>query len=110
MGFWAWFWVWVGLVVGSLVFFAAIGYFLFAKAEAVVHQLGRTASQVEPLMTAIDTAAKLDERESDLLADTDALTRKRELLLKRKNQKRSQRQRRLRGAIKDIDLNESRFH
>lgn len=109
MGFWAWFWIWVALIVGSLAVFGLIGKGLFNRALSVLHQVNQVAPNVQKLFDALEAKPKAEDLESDLLTTLEELDEKRRVLLQRKSKKRAQRQRRLINAIKNIDVNESRF-
>jgi|GEM_PF-1111556 len=109
MGFWAWFWIWTGLVVASLAVYALIGLSLFHRGQEVLHQLQRMAKPVSDLAAAIGPSKLEGERESDLLSDPVKLEQNRRNILNRKSKKRAARQRSLRTALKNIDVNESRF-
>ena len=109
MGFWAWFWIWVGLFLASLALYALIGKSLFNKGMDVLHQVERIAKPAQALMQALESKPKLEDRESDLLTPVGELDAECRVLLKRKSRKQAARQRRLRDAVKHIDVNESRF-
>jgi hypothetical protein len=109
MGFWAWFWIWVGLVLGSLIFYAVIGKSLFDRGMDVFHQIERIAKPAQALIAALDSKTPFEAKESDLLTPVGDLEAERQVLLKRKTRKLSARQRSLRSALKNIDVNESRF-
>jgi hypothetical protein len=109
MGFWAWFWIWIGLLIASLAFYALIGLSLFNRAKEVLHQVDRIAQPAAVLLEAISSKPMLPGRESDLLSPIAKLDSERQLILKKKTKKRAARQRSLRTALKNIDVNESRF-
>jgi len=108
MGFWFWFAIWSVLALAALVAFALIGYDLFIKGEAAFHQYERLNAQVKPLQAAIDEH-KAIERPTESLLEPSIAINKRKALLKRREQKASDRQRRLIARLKDIQIDESRF-
>ena len=109
MGFWAWFWIWTALIIGSLAVLAFIGKSLFNSASAVLHQIERISKPALALAEAMANKPKLEDLESDVLTSVAEVEAKRASLLKQKSKKQAARQRRLRNALKDIDVNESRF-
>lgn len=109
MGFWAWFWIWTALIIGSLLVYGLIGKSLFNRGLEVLHQLERIGKPAQALMAAMEAKPKLDDLESDLLTPVVELEAERKAILKKKTQKQTARQRRLRSALKHIDVNESRF-
>lgn len=109
MGFWAWFWIWVLLIAGSMVVFALIGKSLFNSASEVFHQIERISKPAQKLFEAMQTKPDAEDRESDLLTPVTEVESERSVLLKQKSKKRAARQRRLRNALKKVDVNESRF-
>jgi hypothetical protein len=109
MGFWAWFWIWVVLALGSLAIFALIGKSLFNRAVEVAHQLDRIAVPAAALVASMGDRAVLAEHEPDLLVSPSEIEQKRQVFLNLKSKKRAVRQRSLRSALKNIDVNESRF-
>ena len=109
MGFWAWFWIWTGLISGSLVVYGLIAKSLFNRGLEVMHQLERIGRPAQALLAAVETKPTLEDLESDLLTPVAELDAERKAILKRKTQKQTARPRRLRTALKQIDVNESRF-
>ena len=108
MGFWLWFAIWSVLGIGAIIAFALIGYELFIKGEATFHQLTRLESQVRPLQAAIETKTEL-ERPAESLLDPAAAAVKRRAIIKYREQKAADRQRRLVARLKDLNIDESRF-
>jgi hypothetical protein len=109
MGFWSWFWIWLGLSIGSLVVLGLIGKSLLNRSGEVVHQIERIMAPMQDLVEAMNSKPEKTERDSDLLTPVGDLEASRAKLLKQKSKKRDLRQRRLRSAVKHIDVNESRF-
>ena len=109
MGFWAWFWIWTALIIGALAVFALIGKSLFNSASAVFHQIERISKPALALAEAMANKPTLEDLESDLLTPVADAEAERTALLKQKSKKRAAQQRRLRNALKNIDVNESRF-
>lgn len=109
MSFWTWFWIWTALIFGSLAVFGFIAKGLFNRSLSVLHQVNQIAPTVQKLFDAVEAKPKLENKESDLLTPSSELEEERRVLLQRKSKKRDARQRRLRTAIKHIDVNESRF-
>ena len=109
MGFWSWFWIWLALLLASSTTLMLIGLSLFHRAAEVVHQVTRISSTASPLLAAMASKAAIAERDSDLLTPTEEARRRRSSLLKNKTKKRAARQRSLITALKNIDVNESRF-
>jgi hypothetical protein len=109
MGFWSWFLIWTGLGIGSLAVLGLIGKSLLNRSGEVVHQIERIMVPVQTLVSAMNTKPESIDKESDLLTPVGDLEADRAKLLKQKSKKRDARQRRLRSAIKHIDVNESRF-
>ena len=109
MGFWAWFWIWVALSIGALAVLGLIGKSLLNKTGEVLHQVERISKPALKLAEALEAKPQLAERESNLLTPTSELEAERTVILKRKSKKQAARQRSLREALKDIDVNESRF-
>ncbi len=109
MGFWAWFWIWTGLVIGSFGIFGLIGLSLFNRALEVGHQISRISKPLGILISAFETKPTLEDKESDVLRSSTEVDAERQTFLKKKSKKRAARQRSLRTALKNIDVNESRF-
>lgn len=109
MGFWVWFWIWTALVITSLAVFGFIGKSLLNSASAVLHQIERISKPALALAEAMASKPKLEDLESDVLTPVTEVEAERASLLKQKSKKQAARQRRLRNALKDIDVNESRF-
>jgi hypothetical protein len=109
VGFWAWFWIWVILAVASLAVLGLLGKSLLNKTGDVLHQVERIMAPVQKLAEAIGSKPELTDRESDVLTPAADLEAERTALLKKKSKKRAARQRSLREALKNIDVNESRF-
>jgi len=108
MNFWLWFAIWIVLGVGAIITFALIGHELFIKGEATFHQLTRLESQVRPLQEALDSKTAT-ERPTESLLDPAGTAVKRRAIIKLREQKAADRQRRLIARLKDINIDESRF-
>jgi ABC-type multidrug transport system fused ATPase/permease subunit len=109
MNFWAWFWIWTALVIGSLAVFVFIGKGLFNRVLSILYQVNQILPVAQKLFESLEAKPKAEDKESDVLASSSELEEKRRVLLKRNSKKRAARQRSLRSAIKNIDVNESRF-
>lgn len=108
MGFWGWFAIWSVLGLAAIITFALMGYGLFVKGEAAFHQLERLSEKVQPLESAINQRQEIERPAPSMLAPSTAIT-KRKALLKLREQKAHDRQRRLIARLKDIQIDESRF-
>ena len=97
------------MIIGSLAVLAFIGKSLWNSASAVFHQFERISKPALALAEAMANKPKLEELESDLLTPVAEAEAARAKLLKQKSKKRSARQRRLRNALKKVDVSESRF-
>ncbi|MFM6971983.1 MAG: hypothetical protein ACKOWH_05335 [Rhodoluna sp.] len=109
IGGWGWFWIWATLVVGSLALFGFIAKSLFNRASAVAHQLSRLLKKAAILSDLANQAMTLDKPESSMNRDPKTVQAERRTLLKAKDKKKEQRQRRLIASLKKYDPNESRF-
>lgn len=108
MGFWAWFAIWAGLGIAALIALALIGYELFNKSSAVLHQLERILKAAQPLEAALAEKSAATRPTESLLAPAEAIVSRR-ALIKARQHKASERQRRLIDRLKDIKIDESRF-
>jgi hypothetical protein len=108
VGFWFWFAIWAVLAIGALIAFALIGYELFIRGEATFHQLVKLESQVRPLQIAMETKTTV-ERPAESLLDPGSAAVNRRAIIKHREQKAADRQRRLVARLKDLNIDESRF-
>lgn len=108
MGFWAWFGIWASLAIAALIALSIIGYELFSKSEATLHQLDRLLKNVEPLEEALSTKSK-SLRPAESLLEPGVAVAERKALIKAREQKAADRQRRLVARLKDLKIDESRF-
>lgn len=108
MGFWVWFAIWSALAIGAIAVFGAIGYELFNKAQANFHQLQRLEKLVEPLQRSLSEKPVAERPAESLLNPGHALVNRKQLI-KRREQKAQDRQRRLINRLHDLKFDESRF-
>jgi hypothetical protein len=108
MGFWTWFAIWSILAIAALGVLGFIGYELFGKVEANLHQIGRLQSKMAPLMAALEDKEPAS-RPAESLLDPEATISQRKSLVRARESKAQDRQRRLIARLKDFKPQEGRF-
>lgn len=102
-------WIWIALVVIALAINALILKSLFNRGKSVLHQLSRLAPRFENLGKQALERPKLTRPQSVINQDPSISMAKRLLLIKQRNQKQEQRQRRLLAGLKRKKATGSRF-
>lgn len=108
MGFWAWFAIWCTLAVIAVGVLGFIGYELMGKMQSNLHQLERLEKQVAPLIKATKSREAAPRPSESLLSPAETFAR-RKGLIRAREQKAQDRQRRLIARLKDFKPQESRF-
>ncbi len=108
MGFWAWFAIWCTLAIAALGVLGLIGYELFGKVEGNLHQIGRLQSKIAPLIAALEDKEPASRPTESLLDPATAISQRKSLVRARES-KAQDRQRRLIARLKDFNPQESRF-
>ena len=108
MGFWAWFAIWSTLAIAALGVLGFIAYELFGKVQSNLHQIGRLQSKVSPLIEALEDREPATRPAESLLDPATAISQRKSLIRARES-KAQDRQRRLIDRLKDIKPQESRF-
>lgn len=109
IGGWGWFWIWIFLGATALVIFGLLAKYLLNKFLEVAHQISRLVEKTDALISISRQKLKVENPEPSLKKDSKIEVSKRRALLKAKQKKKEQRQRRLIASLKKFDPNESRF-
>lgn len=109
MGFWFWFWVWSGLIAAALGVFAWLLWDLFTKVTPIIDQLKVSAERIRSLMETLEKPFAYEAPTSAMDEDPEQVFAKRALVVRRKEKRAEERERRLIRSLLDIDVYESRF-
>lgn len=109
MGSWVWVLIWLILSIGALGYFAYLGFELLSKAKRLVLAGTKLVDQASRL---VETAAALPSKqtfESNLLDDPGPIQAEYLRNLKKREAKRTERQRRLINKLIEYQADESEF-
>ncbi len=101
--------LWIVLSLGSLAYFAYLGYRLLKKGLGVIRVGEPVIVEAKKLAAAIQNKPSFEKPEDNLFDDVDVHLIERSKLMKARKLKAERRQRRLIEHLRDIDTQESEF-
>jgi hypothetical protein len=106
---WGFILLWIVLSLGSLAYFAYLGYRLFKKGLGVIRVGEPVLVEAKKLAAAIQNKPSFEKPDDNLFDDVDVHLIERSKLIKARKLKAEGRQRRLIEHLRDIDTQESEF-